>query len=50
MWANKTGAAHGGYDIGRRIKFENADFDRASRVPGIDRIAGRFFDLKVLET
>jgi putative ABC transport system permease protein len=43
MWANKTGMPHGGYDIGRRIKFENHDYERASDVKGIDRIAGRFF-------
>ena len=43
MWANKTSVAHGGYDIGRRIRFENADYDHAKGVQGIDRIAGRFF-------
>jgi putative ABC transport system permease protein len=43
MWASKTSVPYGGYDIGRRIKFENVDYDHAKGVKGIDRIAGRFF-------
>jgi len=43
MWANKTGVAYGGYDLGRRIQFDNRDYDRASKVKGIDHISGRYF-------
>jgi putative ABC transport system permease protein len=43
IWANKTGVAHGGYDVGRRITFENRDYDRAAKVDGIDHISGRHF-------
>jgi len=42
MWANKTSVPFGGYDIARRIRFENRDYDRAKQVGGIDRISGRF--------
>jgi putative ABC transport system permease protein len=48
--ANKTSVAHDGYDVGRKITFENRDFERAksAKVPGpggqgIDRISGQFF-------
>jgi putative ABC transport system permease protein len=43
VWANKTGMPFGGYDIGRRIRFENRDYDRAKKVEGIDHISGRYF-------
>jgi putative ABC transport system permease protein len=43
VWANKTSIPHGGFDIGRRIKFENRDYDRARKVAGIDHISGRFY-------
>ena len=48
--ANKTSIPHNGYDIGRKITFENRDYDRAkpTKLPGpdgqgIDHISGRFF-------
>jgi putative ABC transport system permease protein len=48
--ANKTSIAHDGYDVGRRITFENRDFERAKTVKlpgpngqGIDHISGQFF-------
>lgn len=39
--ANKTSVPHGGYDIGRRIMFENADYERAKEVEGVEHIAGQ---------
>lgn len=41
--ANKTSVPHAGYDIGRRITFDNRDYDRARKVDGIDHIAGQFW-------
>jgi putative ABC transport system permease protein len=41
--ANKTSEAHGGYDIGRRIQFDNRDYDRAKRVDEVDNLTGQFF-------
>jgi putative ABC transport system permease protein len=48
--ASKTSIAHDGYDVGRKITFENRDYDRAKAVklPGrdgqdIERISGQFF-------
>jgi len=41
--ANKTSVAHEGYDVGRRLTFENRDFDRARDVPGVEHIAGQYF-------
>src|SRR4051812_32563765 len=41
--SNKTSVAYGGYDVGRRISFENADYERAKKVPGIDYISGQHF-------
>ncbi|CAN5913941.1 ABC transporter permease [soil metagenome] len=41
--ANKTSVAHGGYDVGRRLMFENADYQRAKKVPGIEYMAGQHF-------
>jgi putative ABC transport system permease protein len=38
--ANKTSVPHGGYDIGRKLMFENADYERAKRVEGVEHIAG----------
>ena len=37
--ANKTSVAHGGYDVGRRIMFENRDYERAKAVPGIEYLS-----------
>ncbi len=41
--ANKTSVAHGGYDVGRRIMFENADYERARKVAGVEYISGQHF-------
>ena len=43
MSANKTSVAYGGYDVGRRLMFENADYERAKKVDGIEYIAGQHF-------
>lgn len=43
VWANKTSVAFGGYDVGRRIMFENSDYERAAKVKGIDHISGQHF-------
>jgi putative ABC transport system permease protein len=37
--ANKTSVAHAGYDVGRRLMFENADYERAKRVEGIEHLS-----------
>jgi putative ABC transport system permease protein len=39
--ANKTSMPHGGFDVGRRIMFDNRDYDRAKQVEGIDHISGQ---------
>ena len=41
--ANKTSVAHGGYDVGRRITFENVDYERAKKVEGIEYISAQHF-------
>jgi putative ABC transport system permease protein len=43
--ANKTSVAHGGYDVGRQIMFENVDYERAKRVPGIEHISAEHYIL-----
>ena len=43
IWANKTSMPHAGYDIGRRINLENADYEAAKALSAIDRITGQFF-------
>ncbi len=43
MFASKTSIPFGGYDIGRRIQFDNRDYDRAKGVTGIDHITGQYF-------
>jgi putative ABC transport system permease protein len=40
MSANKTSVPYGGYDIGRKLMFENSDYERAKRVEGVEHIAG----------
>src|SRR5690242_8961159 len=39
--ANKTSVAHGGYDVGRKLTFDNRDFELAKAVPGVDHISGQ---------
>ncbi|TMQ11520.1 MAG: FtsX-like permease family protein [Deltaproteobacteria bacterium] len=41
--ANKTSLAHSGYDVGRRLVFDNRDYDRARDVQGIDHISSQYF-------
>jgi putative ABC transport system permease protein len=41
--ANKTSVPHAGYGIGRRITFNNRDYDRARKVDGVDHITGQYF-------
>jgi len=48
--ANKTSIAHNGYDLGRKITFDNRDYERAkpTKLPGpdgvrIDHITGQYF-------
>lgn len=41
--ANKTSQPHAGYDVGRRIMFENRDYELARQTPGIKRITGQHF-------
>jgi putative ABC transport system permease protein len=41
--ANKTSVPYAGYGIGRRITFNNRDYDSARKVPGIDHISGQYF-------
>jgi putative ABC transport system permease protein len=43
MSANKTSVPNAGYGIGRRITFNNRDYDRARTVKGIDHISGQYF-------
>ena len=50
MAAAKTSIAHDGYDLGRKLTFDNRDFQRARSAkvpgpdgPGIDKISGQFF-------
>jgi putative ABC transport system permease protein len=38
--ASKTSIAFEGYDLGRRIMFDNRDYDTAKKVSGIDHISG----------
>src|SRR5207302_11497334 len=41
--ASKTSVAYHGYDIGRKLHFENRDYDRAKDVKGVEHITGSFF-------
>ncbi len=41
--ANKTSEAYGGYDIGRRLMFDNRDYDRMKGVAKIEHPTGQFF-------
>ncbi len=43
MVAQKTSIPHGGYDIGRRITFNNRDYDLAKKTKGIVHITGQHF-------
>ncbi len=41
--ANKTSEAYGGYDVGRRLQFDNRDYDRARGIDKVDNLMGQFF-------
>ncbi len=41
--ANKTSVPFAGYDIGRRLVFDNRDYDRADRIDGIDHMSSQYF-------
>jgi putative ABC transport system permease protein len=41
--ANKTSQVYAGYTIGRKITFDNHDYDAAKKVSGIDHISGQFY-------
>jgi putative ABC transport system permease protein len=41
--ANKTSVAYSGYDVGRRLIFDNRDYDRAKDVAGIDHISSQYY-------
>lgn len=41
--ANKTAMPHAGYGIGRRITFQNSDYDAVRDIPGIEQLSGQFF-------
>ncbi len=43
VMANKTSVPHGGYDVGRIIKFENADYEAAKNVEGIDHLSAEHY-------
>jgi putative ABC transport system permease protein len=43
LTANKTSVPHAGYGIGRRITFNNRDYDHAKKVAGVDHISGQYF-------
>ena len=39
----KTSVAFGGYDVGRKLMFDNRDYERAKATKGIDRISAWYF-------
>jgi putative ABC transport system permease protein len=41
--ANKTSVAYGGYDVGRLIQFENADYLRTRNIEGVEHMSARHF-------
>ncbi len=41
--ANKTSVPFAGYGVGRKLVFDNRDFDRAKTVPGVEHISGQFY-------
>jgi len=43
MTANKTSVPNAGYGIGRRITFDNRDYNHAKKVDGVDHITGQYF-------
>jgi putative ABC transport system permease protein len=41
--ANKTSVPFAGYGMGRRLTFDNRDYERAKTVDGIEHLSGQFF-------
>ncbi len=41
--ANKASLAYGGYDVGRQLTFENADYERAKTVKGIEYLSAEHY-------
>jgi putative ABC transport system permease protein len=41
--ANKTSVAYSGYDVGRRLVFDNRDYDRAKEIDGIEHMSSQYF-------
>jgi putative ABC transport system permease protein len=42
LFAGRTSVPHDGMPIGRRIVFSNSDVETLDRLPGVDKITGRF--------
>jgi putative ABC transport system permease protein len=43
LWAGKQSIAFGGYDVGRKLIFDNKDYDRAKATKGVDKSAGTYW-------
>ena len=43
MSANKTSIPWAGYGLGRRLMFDNRDYERAKRVDGVEHLSGQYF-------
>jgi putative ABC transport system permease protein len=43
VWSGLTSVPHAGRGPGRDVRFRNADYEALRRVPGIDKITGRFY-------
>jgi len=43
LFSGRTSVPHDGMPIGRRIIFTNSDVEELDRLPGVDKITGRFF-------
>ena len=43
IFGNKTSVAHDGYEINRRITFDNRDYDTAKKIGEIDHISGQYW-------
>src|SRR5262245_33709345 len=41
--ANKTSVAWAGYDVGRKLIFDNRDYDRAKEIKGIDHMSAKYY-------
>ncbi len=41
--ANQTSIPYGGYNVGRKIMFDNRDYDAAKTVKGVEHLAGQYF-------